>query len=337
MKLLKKDFRKKSTIKLESLDDMWNLMNIISDGDEVGAKTLRTLETTNDKEKKRVYLTLRVEKVEFSETAETLRINGKIIEGPDDISHGYHTIALGEGDIFDIRKEWKKYEIKRLEKSIKTKKINVLLALVDEHCASFYNISENRISELGEMEGQGSCKIRKGTDNNSFYTQTTHAIEKYAQRYEHIIIAGPGFTKDNIFKQIKDEPTRKKIITEGCSNTTKSGVNEVIKRGAIDRIVKDTFLSKETELVTGFLSELAKDSGLAVYGKKETKDAAAIGAIDILLISDTMVRNKEIQEIINRAEKTGAEIHIIGTNHDAGKQLYNLTGIAAITKYRLKQ
>ena len=297
---------------------------------------IRTLEQTNEKEKRRVYLTLIVEKIEFSETAGTLRISGKIIEGPDDISHGYHTLNLGEGDMFDIRKEWKKYEIDRLEKSIKTKKINVLIALVDEHCTAFYNISENRISELGEMNGEGGCKIYKGSNNTNFYAQTIRAIEKYAKRYEHIIIAGPGFTKDNIFKQIKDEPTRKKIITEGCSNTTKAGVNEVIKRGAIDRIIKDTFLSKETELVTQFLSELGKDSGLAVYGKKETKDIAVMGAIDILLISDTMVRNKEVQNIINSAEKSGAEIHIIGTNHDAGKQLYNLGGIAGITKYKMK-
>ena len=151
MKLLKKDFKGKTRIILESLDDMWNMMNIISPGDEIGAKTLRTLQTSNEKEKRPVYLNIVVDKVDFSEETGNLRITGKIIDGPDDIKHGYHTLTLKEKDTFEIKKDWKKYEIDRLEKSLRTKKIDILAALVDEHCANFYNIRENSISELGKM------------------------------------------------------------------------------------------------------------------------------------------------------------------------------------------
>ena len=336
MKLLKRNLKGKSTIKIESLDDMWNLMHIIRTGDLIGAKTIRTLQTSNEKEKRPVYLILNTEKVDFSEEAEMLRISGKIIEGPEDISHGYHTFSLAKNSIFDIKKDWKKYELDRLEKSLRSTDINILTALVDEHSANFYHIKESKISNLGEMDGSGSCKIYRDTDNNQFYSKVIKAIEEYAKRYDHIIIAGPGFTKDNILKLIKDETVRKKIITEGCSTTSISGVNEVIKRGAIDRIIKDTFLSKETEAVNAFLEELSKNSGLAIYGKEDTKNAAAAGAIKIFLVSEKMVRDQEVQNIIDSAQKSGAEIHIIGYGHDAGKQLYNLTGLAAITKYKLR-
>jgi protein pelota len=336
MKLLKKNFKSKTKIKIESLDDMWNILQIIKENDIISAKTLRTLQTSNEKEKKLIYLSINTEKIEFNEDSQTLRFSGKIINGPEDINHGYHTITIKINDTFDVEKKWKQYEINRLNKTINSKKLEILAILTDEHSTKFYTITENKITELGESNGEGNCKIYSQTNNNKYYENIKKAIEEYSKRFEHIIIAGPGFTKDNILKLIKDEKIRKKIITEGCSTTNLPGINEIIKRGAIDRIITDTFLSKETEQVELFLNELSKDTGLASYGYKEINEAIKNSAIETLLISDKLIRDKKIQDIIEFAEKSNTKIHIINSNHDAGKQLYNLGGIAGILRYKIK-
>ena len=51
MKILAKDLKKETKIKAETIDDLWNLSKIISKGDIVGTKTVRTVETTDKKEK----------------------------------------------------------------------------------------------------------------------------------------------------------------------------------------------------------------------------------------------------------------------------------------------
>ena len=213
-----------------------------------------------------------------------------------------------------------------------------MLVAIEEGSCSLGLLRNYGVQEVGtisrNISGKDEIKMQQ-EDIKGFFVDVLNAIAK-EQDLERVIIAGPGFTKDNILKLIKDETVRKKIITEGCSTTSISGVNEVIKRGAIDRIIKDTFLSKETEAVNAFLEELSKNSGLAIYGKEDTKNAAAAGAIKIFLVSEKMVRDQEVQNIIDSAQKSGAEIHIIGYGHDAGKQLYNLTGLAAITKYKLR-
>lgn len=102
--------------------DLWHLENIIKKGDFVTAKTLRYIfvqkEGKKEKSKKKlVKLKILAEKVEFSQKRKKLRIKGKIIECPKDVSKGYHTIEVGIGNIIEIEKKWEEREIKRLKKA----------------------------------------------------------------------------------------------------------------------------------------------------------------------------------------------------------------------------
>jgi len=85
-------------ITTENKDDLWTLKDIITANSLVTAKTPRTIKVMREKEekvgRKAVVLTVRVEKIELNES---LRLTGKIIEGPENIERGYHSIDVKPG------------------------------------------------------------------------------------------------------------------------------------------------------------------------------------------------------------------------------------------------
>ena len=88
-------------------------------------------------------------------------------------------------------------------------------------------------------------------------------------------------------------------------------------------------------------AEISKNN-LASYGLKETKEAALIGAVKTLLITDNLIQQKrienqyeEIEEIMKTVDNTKGDILVISSEHEAGKKLDGLGGIAAILRFKL--
>jgi protein pelota len=109
----------------------------------------------------------------------------------------------------------------------------------------------------------------------------------------------------------------------------KTGLNEAIKRGALDKVVENSRISEESSAVEEFLQTLEKD-GLAEYGVP-VKELAEMGAVKKLLI--TQEKQREEPEIIERVEQQGGEIQVVHTDHEAGERLENFGGIAAVLRY----
>ncbi len=97
--------------------------------------------------------------------------------------------------------------------------------------------------------------------------------------------------------------------------------------------MKHSRISEETEAVEKLLSEIAKD-GLAVYGLKETQKALEAGAIETMLVSDKKVR--DVEDLIERAEKQKAKILIVSSEHQSGEKLLGLGGVAGLLRYKVK-
>ncbi|MCX6658363.1 MAG: mRNA surveillance protein pelota, partial [Euryarchaeota archaeon] len=103
MKILYQD-AKAGEIKLlpETLDDLWHLHNLIDVRDLVFASTYRRGEEKKDKlrpdrvEMVRMRLGIRVDKVEFHESDDVLRVLGIIEQGPQDTGQ-HHTLMLSVG------------------------------------------------------------------------------------------------------------------------------------------------------------------------------------------------------------------------------------------------
>lgn len=123
MKIVKSDLNIRK-LKIQNDLDVWHLQQIVEQKDLVKARTVRTIfiRREDQKEKGRrklVLLKIRVEKIEFDEYQKKLRLNGKIVEGPEEIQLGdYHTIEVGRGDVIEIEKErWNEEQLERLKRA----------------------------------------------------------------------------------------------------------------------------------------------------------------------------------------------------------------------------
>ena len=315
----------------ETPDDLWVLSEIIRPGDFVKSKTLRSVEVkrTEGKEKvgkRAVILTIHVEKVILDTT---LRLGGKILEGPGDMSRGYHTIDIKEGTYLEINREWKSWEINKIKASaIKQEPVTVLI--LDDSEADFYLIRE-KTEHIAHIRSSGLGKSMGVSGKPEYYRKLLSQLEKTETK---IIIVGPGFAKEELIKILKErnKELASKIIVDSVSHTGEVGLQEVFKRGLMDKILKSSRISDETDLVEKFLTEIVKE-GLAVYGINETREAVEKGAVQTLLVSDKKVR--EVDDIMENAEKMSTKVRIISSAHQSGEKLFRMGGIGGILRYKM--
>jgi protein pelota len=313
-------------IEIENEDDLWHLKEIIKPGDRIRGKTQRT--KRDGREKKTCTLTLEAEKIEYQE--DRLRVTGEITEGDEDIELGYHTFNLEPGKRFKIYKDFTDTEWESLQEAEQKRSYTVLFCLIQKGEADFYLVEESGIKDLSKLDQNIPGKLYKDQDTgDSFFTDVSNYVGRTAGKVDKIVIGGPGFTKQRLENMLSDE-VKNKVLMQDTSVIGKTGLNEAIKRGALDRVVENSRISEESGAVEEFLETLEKD-GNAEYGDP-IKEMAETGAVKKLLI--TQEEQRENPELIEKVEQQGGEVQVVHTDHEAGERLENFGGIAALLRYK---
>lgn len=336
-------------LKAENLDDLWHLRNVIEKGDRVHAWTYRTLAPLSggDKlraekaEKKRMYLGIEVQDVEFHEFSDRLRIKGIIREGEQDLGD-FHTLNIEEGDEVKISKEgWSESHIAILREAVGASKTPIVAFLsIEDDEALIAILRQSGVQQVATIFGRKTGKDyeQKGGASaaEEYFKEIIPTLER-AKGENALIIVGAGFTKDAFWKFAKEYKPEllKGASIEPTGHGGITGIFEAIKRGAVDRVVKEHRVSYETQIVEKLLEEVAKPEGLAVYGPSEVEGALNSGAVDTLLVTDVFARQKKAETLIRLAQQTQAKYVIVGTLHEAGKKLEGLGGVAGILRYNI--
>jgi protein pelota len=350
MKIL--DFHKNdATVVIENMDDLWTLSNIVDPGDVVQGKTFRKIKIGGEDErsqkivKKPVFLSIQLEKVEFHKYSDVLRLSGKVTEGKEEIPKGsYHTFNVEEGTKLAISKpEWLKYQKQRLDESAKEQKPDTLICVFDREEAYIALMKKYGYDILAELKGDVAKKADIKQSPKNFYEEIIKNLQEYSARHKikHIILASPAFWKEELMKNLKDKELEAKLVPATCSSCDKNAINEVLRRPEVQTVLQRDRISKEIQLVEQLLSEISKE-GAAAYGLDETETAVNAGAVKTLLITDGLIQKKrqeddfeKINNIMRLADRNNASISIISSEHDGGKKLDGLGGVAAILRYRM--
>ncbi len=350
MRVTRKDL-KHGEIRLvvETLDDLWHLQHIVLPGNIVTSFTWRRELEVEDKlrperlEKRRVKLSIRVEDIEFHKHANRLRLLGIIVKGPDVGKH--HSFNLELGSEITITKEWKSDNLQRIRDAVKaSRRPRVLLVALDDSSAELALVRQYGLDSVGAISRPQAGKryaVESEFDEKKFFNRLAEAISDIISREDirAAIVAGPGFTKENFaaFLREKFQELSKVVRLGEASSGGRSGLYEIVRRGLVEQVTKEDRLSLEMLLVEELMREIAKDE-LATYGKGEIENAASMGAIERLLVADELLRlnRTDVENVLETARKTRAEVFIISTEHDAGKQLMALGGIAALLRFRVR-
>ncbi len=346
MKVLKKEIRfDTGEISLipESLDDLWHLKYILEPDDMVYAFTRRRIEGATDKlrpekaDKKTVRLGIKVEKVEFHKFSNRLRVHGIIMDGID--AGAYHTLNIEEGTDISIIKRWKNDQFERIkEAEIASLRPRVIIATIEEGEASIGVVRQFGVEEssyLRQSLGKG-----EGNKRNEFFGELASQLRWAAEKVEVVILAGPGFTKEDFleFLKTREPELAKKIALEDTSSIGVSGFQEVLRRGAVDRIMQESRIGREAKLIEELMKEISIN-GKAAYGMDEVRNAQGLGAIETLLIADELLRTEResdsIDDFLKSVERSQGRIVVFSTEFEPGKKLEHLGGIAALLRFRI--
>ncbi len=327
MKIEEKE-RGEISIRVDSLDDLWYIHTILAPGDLVFGYVFRKEGASSDMnrskkgERKRIRVGIRVKKVDFQEFADRLRISGIIVSGPEDYVGTHQTINLSVGDEISVVKEWSRKDRELLQEAVKNSQRPRIFFLGLEHgLATLAVMNTYGIQEIASIR-------KRGDEDEEFFGEVLAALLDAWDGSSPLVILGPGFYKENFVKFAGDKI--KGVVAQAAHGDMR-GIYEVLKSGALDKMLKEHRMAREERMVDSLLTEIKKE-GLYAYGVKEVRERLEMGAVEHLLITDKHYR--EYKDLMELAASTGAEVHIISTSHEAGKMLERLGGVAAILRFR---
>ncbi|MBI2579208.1 MAG: peptide chain release factor aRF-1 [Candidatus Aenigmarchaeota archaeon] len=220
--------------------------------------------------------------------------------------------------------------------------------------------------------GQSSARFSRVREGllNDWLKQVAEAANKIFMEKKEVIgviVSGPGPVKDMFLKEdyLFADVKNRVIGTVDTSYTGEFGVDETIQRGA--EIFKEAAVMKEKKILERFFTELQKPYGLAVYGFEQVRGAIEAGAVDYVILSESlearvfdftdetgaqktlvyvigkevppgfsMGSSKDIVEYFeDKAISYGSRVELVSRDTREGEQFLQLGGIGAILRYRV--
>ncbi|MCE5338923.1 MAG: mRNA surveillance protein pelota [Methanomicrobiaceae archaeon] len=322
----------------ETLDDIWHLSHLVGPGDLVFATTFRSVEAATDKlrpekvEKRPVRLGIRVEKVEFHQHTNRLRIGGVIESGVDVTAH--HTLNVEPGFELSVIREWRPVDCERIQRAVDASAYGVVhVVSVEEGEAQVY-----RLRQFGpEWVTTVTAGSSKGADTGTRSVLFEKTLDVLAAVTGPLVVAGPGFVKDEFVDYARahvDDLAGRMVVVE-TRRIGRGAVQEVIGQGILERLLGDLHLAREVRLMDEVLLRIATEGAVA-YGIGEVRKAIAYGAAETVLVSDTLLRDEEATAVIERAEHVNASVVVLSTEFEPGERLAALGGAAALLRYKIE-
>lgn len=246
-----------------------------------------------------------------------------------------------------IKKYWcdQKFEIEPLQDMVAEKEIYGLLVL-DNKEASIGLLKGKKIEMLREMESIVPGKFRKGGQSSQRFERVREGLihdwykiiaqnaREYFSKFSNlkgIIIGGPGPAKNDFYEgdYLLTDVKKHVLGIKNVGYTDEQGLEELVERS--QDILAEAAVAKEKALLQKFFEELRKESGLVTYGKNNVMKALELGAIEIILINESL----EDEALTEKAKQYNTTVEIISRDTREGEQLYQLGGIAAILRWKL--
>ena len=356
MKIIQKDFHQ-GFVKVvpDSPDDLWHLYNVIYKGDEVYAMSSRAIksdtETSRPQSAERVsaFMGVKVESVGWDKFLGRLRVHGLICHAPDIIPTGAHhtlSIALNQ-PLTIVKKEWPKHLLDRLERASETEKPMFIISIDDEGFAIAETRQygyETRVEQRVRLPGKQEADKRVEATKGYFRLALNSLNSLWARNRSPIVIIGAGYVKTDFVKFLSEEaPEMTKSVADvkSVNNGGTAGIDEALRSGVLLKAARRLRVVNETETIEEVMKRLGKGESTVTYGLHAVENAVKMGAVEKLVLADTTIRDAEEQQRLNleafirEAEKRGARVTVISTEHEAGAKLLALGGIAALLRFPL--
>lgn len=346
-------------------EDLWHIYNLIQKGDHIRMKTSRKIiDETNvsglKKIRKRI-LTLTLQIVEINYFAKEDRlcisIKGRNSKENEFLKIGqFHTFEIElETKITIYKEEWPLYEINLIKEIAKEEHGVEIAAMVMEEGVAHLCYVKQSITLLKKKIERNISKKNAGDEIyrkslNKFFQECYNIIATLNfERIKCFVIASPGFLNDQLLRFIKTELEKEndkgktkwldKIVLAKCSNGYLNSLNEVLADPTVIQKMENTKAISQSKTLEEFYDVMKMNENKVAYGEKEVTRCIKMKAVQKLLISDYLFRNKDfdkrrnINKLYEEVKNYNGQVVVFSSLHPSGEKLKNITGIAAILRF----
>ena len=196
------------------------------------------------------------------------------------------------------------------------------------------------------------------SSSNSINAPAVAAAATPSSAVRPIIIASPGFLKDDFLsymiehppcKEVTDAANKGRFLAAHSSAGHPRALRGVLADPSVAARLGGTRAASDSTALDGFLRALHTDPDTAVYGYRHVRAAAERAAVGSLLIVDSLLRAKDpavragyaaLVEEVNRGSNNSSSgpgsssaVHVLAAGHGAGAQLAQMGGLAALLRF----
>jgi protein pelota len=332
-------------LRLETPSDLWRVARFVHPGEIVGASTTRRdPEAPADvagaeRSRRRVFLAIRTEQVEFHGFSKHVRFTGPIVEGPFDIGR-HHTLDLDVGDEVVVTKEHPSAADRTiLDEGLRgADDPTILIAAVDWGDSSLVRVRGRSIEPVADVRRTIAGKQYEGgqgeKDRKAYVEELLALVRREGATATAVLVVGPGFLKEELQERIaEDDPAlKRKVKLYSTAESGRVGVDELLRSGKATEALRGNVAAEEAEAVERLIRAMGGSTRTAV-GPVEVAEAVEAGAVETLLLSESLLVEPTVATTLDAARAARVKIFVVRDEGDAGKRLVALGKIAALLRY----
>lgn len=372
MKLLKKQISAKDAsgtilVRPDTPEDLWHIYNLVRAGDCIRCTTLRkvvkeTSTGSTSSAKKRLILTIQMEKIEFDPDALELRLSGIVQSENEQVRLGsHHTLSVELNQNLSIEKNcWDQIYLDIIDEAIHPENQAEVGAIVLQPTGlAHVCLITGSLTITKAKIDINIPKKRTGTTQHSksvakFYDSIYQAVVRHYDfgKIKCVVLGSPGFSKNDLYDFMIQQATKanNKVFLESknkfvlckASSGHKHSIEELLQDPTVLAQMSQTKIVQEVEVLTKFMRMLDIDPDRAYYGYDHVNKAQTESlAVDKLLVTDELFRSSDIVtrkkyvQLVEDVRASGGSVHILSVMHVSGQQLQQVSGVAAILRFPL--
>ncbi len=339
----------------EDSDDLFTLRRIIKTGDIVVSDTTRVIKfekeySRPDRERVKIRVSVKVEKIGLDESIDRLRIAGTIMESNNSLvpKGTYHSVIvqIGNNIVVDKGKRWEDLDLKLLRSDVAG---SFIIVAIDTKEAGIAKITGTHLEIIPNIySGQSGKYYTHAAKNNPnievFFEEVYHSLHNilHEDGNYRLIVFGPGETKRRFYNFIMDKKsTFKNILTviDGVDVAGEDGIMVFLRSPSLKEVMGSSKISIVSNILDTIMLQVNRGEEKYVMGFAEVSAAIKMKSVDSLVFSDSIFKDLKEEEIINLlniAETYGANVYAVDSSTDIGLRVSALGGIIALLRYQIR-
>jgi peptide chain release factor subunit 1 len=191
-------------------------------------------------------------------------------------------------------------------------------------------------TRAGGQSAQRFARIRESAAKE-FFKRVAEAMKKHFwdnKKLKGILVGGPIPTKDEFLDQgqLATALKNKVIAVKDIGGTEMHGLQELVEK--CQDVLSEQEITKQRLILDLFFEKLAKEPNKVSYGEAEVEDRLNRGAVEKLIISKSLPREK-VKVLEKLAKASSTEINLVTKETAEGVQFDNLGGVGGILRFEI--